>query len=123
MRSDSGTLEDKISDAILPSQFCDESAVLAEAPGEHRLLLAILKDAIHIYCTAGASWRRRNLRRFREAEEWFESSDRQWVFSFERICEALDLDPQYLRRGLRAWRRRAVPEYLLLMADTHPRPS
>jgi len=23
---------------------------------------------------------------------WFESRDRRWLFSFERICEALDLD-------------------------------
>jgi len=120
MGSESWTLEDTIPDAILPSQFCDEAAVLAEAPGEHRLLLAVLKDAMHIYCTAGASWRRRNLRRFRETEEWFESDDREWLFSFERICEALDLDPQYLRRGLRAWRRRAVPEYLVLVVDTQP---
>jgi hypothetical protein len=112
-------LDDKIPDAILPSQFCEESALLADAPGEHRLLLAVLKDAIHIYCTAGASWRRRNQRRFREVEEWFGSDDRQWLFSFERICEALDLDPQYLRRGLRTWRQRAVPEYLVLMANAH----
>ena len=32
---------------------------------------------------------------------WLRSNDRAWAFSFLRICDALNLDPQYLRRGLR----------------------
>jgi hypothetical protein len=50
--------------------------------------------------------------RRREILAWFASPDRTWLFSFERICEALELDPDYLRRGL--WRRAGA---LAAMAD------
>ena len=34
------------------------------------------------------------------AASWLESTDRGWPFSFENICEALDVDPGALRRRL-----------------------
>ena len=34
----------------------------------------------------------------REAREWVGSRDTTWPFAFERICEALDLDPNGIRR-------------------------
>jgi hypothetical protein len=45
---------------------------------------------------------------FREAEEWFELTDDGWFFSFENICAVLGFDPDYIRRGLRVWRTRAL---------------
>jgi hypothetical protein len=27
-----------------------------------------------------------------------------WLFSFEQICQSLNLDPDYIRNGLRRWR-------------------
>ena len=42
-------------------------------------------------------------RRAREAEEWFLSDDSRWVFSFLPICEALGLDPEYMRKKLKHW--------------------
>jgi hypothetical protein len=36
---------------------------------------------------------------FLEAEEWFNEKKSEWIFCFENICEALRLDPQYLRKG------------------------
>jgi hypothetical protein len=45
---------------------------------------------------------------FVEAEEWFESQDDEWLFSFESVCAVLGFEPEYLRRGLRAWKRRAL---------------
>jgi len=32
---------------------------------------------------------------------WFASPDRSWPFSFENICDAIDLDPAQVRAGLR----------------------
>jgi hypothetical protein len=34
------------------------------------------------------------------AAAWVTSTDRAWPFSFENICEALDMDPQRVRREL-----------------------
>ncbi len=32
------------------------------------------------------------------AAAWVTSTDRGWPFSFENICEALDMDPSEIRR-------------------------
>ena len=41
-------------------------------------------------------------------EEWIEDADRTWLFSFQNICDVLGLDADYLRRGLRVWKERAL---------------
>jgi len=71
--------------------------------GEQRLLFAVLQDAV-------ASWFRyrevstiRGRHRFDEVATWFESPDKGWLYAFERICEALDLAPDYIRLGLQRW--------------------
>jgi hypothetical protein len=89
---------------VLPEQYFDGDR-RRPMDGERRLLLAILEDAVQIYCKGSIASAGRNRRLFREAERWVESRDRRWVFSFERICDALDLDADYIRRGLQAWRR------------------
>src|SRR5437764_1451306 len=43
---------------------------------------------------------------FQEAETWIEDPDRTWLFSFQNICDVLDIDADYLRRGLRALKQR-----------------
>jgi hypothetical protein len=40
-------------------------------------------------------------RAYLQAKAYLESRDRTWPFSFENICEAVGLDPDGLRRGLR----------------------
>src|SRR5262249_11522970 len=96
--------------AVLPSQFFSSSAWRARLQGEQRLMLAVLEDAVHVYCKESATPGRRNSSLVREAEEWIESVDGTWVFSFACICGVLELDAEYIRRGLRAWRGRPSPE-------------
>jgi hypothetical protein len=43
---------------------------------------------------------------WREVEEWVEDREPSWPFSFENICDVLDLKPDYLRRGLRTCKER-----------------
>jgi hypothetical protein len=40
---------------------------------------------------------------FEESREWVTSSDRTWLFSFENICDTLEISAEYVRRGLREW--------------------
>ena len=62
---------------ILPSQFFRGPPRCAGLQGEQRLLLAVLEDAIHVYCKESATSGRRNSWLFREAEEWIESGDQR----------------------------------------------
>jgi len=98
-----------VPDIVRQSQFLSERASPSRFSGEYRLAVAILEDAIQIYCMEGSG--RRNLQLRREAARWLHSSDHSWCFSFERICETLGLDPDCVRRGLRApgMRRATAP--------------
>ena len=60
--------------------------------GELRLMAAVLEDAINIVR------KRPRSRAGREAREWLSSHDASWPFAFERICDALDLEPDSVRR-------------------------
>jgi len=74
---------------------------------ERTLLLAVLEDGIrcfqeNLFATGG---KRRTL--FEEANEWLFSDDASWFCSFVSVCTLLNLDPNYIRRGLRQWEARA----------------
>ena len=93
-------------DVMLPEQFF-AGPRRSEERGEHRLMAAILDDAVQTYCMPLVARARGGWRAEREAGEWIESTDRSWIFSFERICEALDLDAACIRRGVRTWKQRS----------------
>lgn len=92
----------EVPDIILPQQFSAAGSALAVP--ERRLRLAILEDALRYYRQYfGASERRARVL-CEDAADWFASPDRSEPFSFENVCDALGLDPHYLRRGLQRWR-------------------
>jgi hypothetical protein len=64
---------------------------------ERRLMAAVLEDAVR---TVLRPARTATARRVREELRWFASTDRRNPFAFERVCEALGIDPSYLRRRL-----------------------
>jgi len=70
---------------------------------ERTLLLAILEDGIRSFQENlfAASGKRRTI--FDEANEWIFSDDDAWFCSFVSVCNLLNLEPQYIRRGLRQW--------------------
>lgn len=96
---------------ILPVQFFPESAT--SRTGEQRLMAAVLEDAIALHfkpIPPSTSKLRRKLQQEQaKADHWLRSNDRASAFSFLRICEALTLEPQYLRRGLRRFRSTPSP--------------
>ena len=104
-----------VPDIVRQSQFLSERASPTRFSGEYRLAVAILEDAIQIYCMEGSG--RRNLQLRREAGRWLSSDDRSWCFSFERICDAPGLDPDCIRRGLRAPRGRVAAALFSLEID------
>lgn len=76
------------------------------ATAERRLMRAVLVDAIEIYLSRIDAESVEARRELAEVRRWFRSGDRTWPFSFERVCEALDLDPERVRAALRAARER-----------------
>lgn len=71
---------------------------------EEKLMFAVLTDAIECFQKyLGATGRRRRTL-FAEAEAWISSRDSSWPYSFEHICEVLQISPNYLRLGLMQWR-------------------
>ena len=90
-------------DTLLPEQFF---TLLGRKPiqGERRLLLAMLEDAVHCFQTYVLAKKPHERRLFQEAEEWIDSKDSQWFFSFENICEILGIHPGRLRDALQQWK-------------------
>jgi hypothetical protein len=78
---------------------------------EERLMLAVLQDAVECfqdYVLAQYVWEKKL---FREAEDWIWERGTDWPFSFENICETLQLNPDYIRRGLLVWKKAKLRSY------------
>lgn len=97
-------------DTLLPSQFFDRVRRRNEHEGERRLMIAILEDAVEIYRKQIDARDPRNQQLWSEAAEWFGDPDRTWLYSFENICDVLDINADYLRGGLRILKERADTE-------------
>src|SRR5215470_6705302 len=86
---------------ILPAQLHEPSRAGARIQPEKRLQVAVLADAVLTFHRWAGSEGTRPCRLFVEVEAWFASDDADGPFSFVPICESLQLDPSYIRRGLR----------------------
>jgi hypothetical protein len=91
--------------SLVPAQFfLPAQRSLVYWKGEQRLLFAVLQDAVACWFRYRDATTPRGRRLFGETVAWFESPATNWLYAFERICEILALDPDYIRRGLRGWR-------------------
>ena len=90
--------------SVLPCQFGDRLFGTAALQPERRLQLAVLEDAILTFHRFFGVERTRSRRLFAEVEDWFASDDADGPFTFVTICDALEIDPDYIRGGLRRWR-------------------
>ncbi len=97
-------------DTLLPEQYF---TLLGRKPlqGEKRLLLAMLEDAVHCFQTYLLAKKPHERRLFQEAEEWIISTDGLWFFSFENICDVLDINPDRMREALKAWKEEQTLRY------------
>jgi hypothetical protein len=95
-----------VPESLLPVQFVELLQRPVERKPELRLMIAVLEEAFRTFCGCAGSPGRRNQRLFQEAADWFASSDASWPFAFEYICDALGLEPQWIRQLLRRWEAR-----------------
>lgn len=64
-------------------------------------MIAILHDAIDCLEKYRFATDREGQRHFEEARHWILADQADWPYSFEHICEALDLNPSSVIRRLR----------------------
>jgi hypothetical protein len=91
-------IEDSI-EVMVPSQF-HRPASEAWWPGEKRLMLAVLTDAIEILTKGPGANGSHRRRLFAETWEWLACDDADWPCSFVGVCDALGLDVRAVRQAL-----------------------
>jgi len=91
-------------DAMLPSQFFAAIARRGDLSAERRLVVAVLEDALHCFQKYIDTQNAKQHQLFLDAEEWIMGDNPTWFFSFPNVCDTLDLDPDYMRKGLTKWR-------------------
>lgn len=87
-------------DLILSAQYFDNLRKKTLLEPEQRLMLAILEDGVNCYRENLHARGGRGKRAFDEAAAWIGRIDFDWIFSFENVCDALGIKPDYVRRGL-----------------------
>jgi hypothetical protein len=70
---------------------------------ERELMVAVLEEALADYQRCWKARDKKGMERFADAQAWILESDSEWIFSFINCCEALGIEPDYLRQGLLRW--------------------
>ena len=109
------TLDEKLPglfepDTLLPIQYFEAMRRKHLLEGEKRLILSVLEDAIECFMKCIDSPTNKGQRLFREADEWIFLEDKRLVFSFDNVADMLDINPEYMRRGLREWKERKLAD-------------
>jgi hypothetical protein len=107
------TLDEKLPglfepDTLLPIQYFEAMRKKHLLEGEKRLILSVLEDAVECFMKCIDASTSKAQRLFRDADEWIGLEDKQWVFSFDNVCDMLDINPDYMRRGLKQWKERKL---------------
>jgi hypothetical protein len=86
-------------EGVLPQQFFESHRGAQLAEPLKRLMFALLVDAVRCFRSE-----RLNPRLYLEAARWIFSTGSDEAVSFVSVCQALELSPDLLRRGLLKWR-------------------
>jgi hypothetical protein len=92
-------------DTLMPAQYLEHYRRKSHLEPETRLMLAVLEDGVACYQKYVLARDEKGRQMFRDAEEWVLREDSDWLFSFDNICEAMGLNPQYLRKGMVLWKQ------------------
>jgi hypothetical protein len=107
------TLDEKLPglfepDTLLPIQYFEAMRRKHLLEGEKRLILSVLEDAVECFMKCIDASSSKGQRLYRDADEWIALEDKHWVFSFDNVCDMLDINPEYMRRGLKDWKARKL---------------
>ena len=71
-------------------------------------MLAVLESAVEDFQKYVLARNPSGKKLFQQAEEWFLEKNSDELFSFENICETLQLHPDYIRQGLLRWKEAKI---------------
>jgi len=97
-------------DTLLPTQYFAALRRKGTHEAERRLAIAVLQDAVDCFQKHLFARDRKARQLFVDAEQWIGSDDRSWPFSFENICDLLQINAAYVRRGLFVWKEQQLRE-------------
>lgn len=80
-------------------ELCDNHQGYAEGP-ERALLSALLFDGVQSFISYILAPSTDERSKYREAFQWVMNQNTDYAFSFTCVCEALGINPEYLRLGL-----------------------
>ena len=87
---------------LTPEQFYQRATDSARMwTGERRLLFAVLHNAVESLLRYQHDYTPYGRRLFKETHDWFWSPHAWGLCSFETICAYLQLDTDYIRRGVK----------------------
>jgi hypothetical protein len=104
-------------DTLAPAEYFATFCKKVRREPETDLMSAVLQDAIDCFQTHVLAQNTRGKRLFVEAESWLLDKDCDWIFSFENICEALGIDPNFLRKELLRWKEKKLAEISAARSD------
>ena len=97
-------------DTVAPYEYVDSFRRKALWQSEKELMYAILEDAVGCFQNYLFARDKKGKRLFLDAETWINGEEGTSVLSFDNVCEELDLDPEFLRSGLRRWKQKKLAE-------------
>jgi hypothetical protein len=91
-------------DSVMPAQFYPPRRRPGEFEPIMRLMGAILIDAVRCFQNNFGAHLPSAQNEFREARFWIFDNKADGAFSFESVCNALQIDPRGLRHSLVRWK-------------------
>jgi hypothetical protein len=101
---------------ILAAEDCARIHRSRPLSPEHGLMVAILEVALADYQRCWKVGDKKGMERFADAQAWILESNSDWIFSFFNCCEALGIEPDYLRQGLLRWEQGRLTKPVKLRA-------
>ena len=89
-------------DPIVAESLFGSSSRNGPAGAERELMLAVLSDAIECYWKYQNARNSSGIRLYQDAKSWIFADNETLSFSFRNVCNTLQLEPSYIRRGILA---------------------
>jgi hypothetical protein len=92
-------------DAVMPAQFYPARRGAASVEPIMRLMAGILIDAVRCFQRNFEARRSDRRQEFSEAQFWIFDDKVNGPFSFQCVCDSLELDPRGLREWILRWQK------------------
>jgi len=107
-------------DSIVAEALFGSSSHNGPVSAERELMIAVLSDAIECFWKYRKSRAALAIRLYQEAKAWLFADNENQPFSFQNICQALRLEPSYIRRGILTGAESAPPANHQALAAPEP---